>query len=191
MGRGARHRDLGNVVDDVEATAQFWLQEELWERDHDPTLGLCSGKIFNFLIMLVYAMRRCMSARGLCYVDSAGEVYPCSNCSASKILSGGNLRVSDFEPIWEDPAWPIRGITWDSFADTCRGCAVADESRYFCSGRCPSSSYALHRELTGCGSSEFQKLSILRREELFREHVHDSPAVAVRTTLDAPRDTDA
>jgi len=178
MGRGQLYRDLQNQVADVELAARFWLAEELWEREKDQTLGLCSGKVFNFLVTMVYTLRRCMSGRGLCYVDSAGEVYPCSNCSGSKIMSGGSLQLRSFADIWNNDKWEIRGITWKSFENTCEGCPISDDS-YFCSGRCPGSSYALNGIVNGCGVSEFQRLSIQRREELFRKHIRAEPRVAI------------
>ncbi|HEY3567731.1 MAG TPA: radical SAM protein [Thermoanaerobaculia bacterium] len=177
MGRGKLYRELQNQVGDIEKAAQFWLAEEKWERVKDKELGLCAGKVFNFLITMVYTLRRCMSGRGLCYVTSDGTVYPCSNCSGSKILNGGSLLERSFADIWNDDDWPIRGITWKTFLEkTCQGCQINSEE-FFCTGRCPSSSYALNGVVDGCGVSEFQRHSILRREELFREVIHEEPRI--------------
>lgn len=177
MGRGRLNRHLINGVDNVEAAARFWIAEEEWERVRDPKLGLCAGKVFNFLLTMVYATRRCMSGRGLCYVNSNGDVYPCSTCSGNKVLCAGNVAWSPFAEIWNSP-WDIRGITWDTFADTCKGCAVSDR-RFFCTGRCPGSSSVLNGRFDGCGSTDFQKASILRREDLFKNRIHAEPAVRV------------
>ena len=147
------------------------------ERIKDRELGLCSGKVFNFLITMVYSMRRCMSGRGMCYVTSDGTVWPCTNCSAGKVLAGGNLRERPFAEIWNDDEWPIRKITWKSFLDkACVGCPI-NSDEYFCTGRCPSNSFAQNGTLDGCGVSEFQRQSILRREELFRQQVNDRPRI--------------
>jgi radical SAM protein with 4Fe4S-binding SPASM domain len=177
MGRGSLYRELQNQVGDIEKAAQFWIAEEKWERIKDKELGLCAGKVFNFLITMVYSLRRCMSGRGLCYVTSDGTVFPCSNASGNKILAGGSLLERSFADIWNDELWPIRGITWNTFLDkACQGCPINDED-YFCTGRCPSSSYALNGVVDGCGVSEFQRHSILRREELFRELIHEEPRI--------------
>lgn len=177
MGRGRLYRELQNQLGDIEKAAQFWLTEEKWERIKDRQLGLCAGKVFNFLITMVYSIRRCMSGRGLCYITSDGTVYPCSNCSGSKILAGGNLRERAFADIWNDNEWPIRAITWKNFLNkACDGCAI-NSDEYFCTGRCPGSSYALNGVLDGCGVSEFQRHSILRREELFRQEINDHPRI--------------
>jgi radical SAM protein with 4Fe4S-binding SPASM domain len=177
MGRGRLNSGLVNTVDDVEAAAKFWITEEEWERVHDPRLGLCAGKVFNFLLTMVYATHRCMSGRGLCYVNSNGDVYPCSTCSGNKVLCAGNVGWTPFGEIWRGP-WDIRGITWETFADTCNGCALSDR-RYFCTGRCPGSSSVLHGRLDRCGTTAFQKASILRREELFKTRIRSEPAVKV------------
>ena len=177
MGRGALYREMQNTTADVEAAARFWLAEEEWERVRDRKLGLCTGKVFNFLLTMVYATRRCMSGRGVCYVDSSGDVYPCTTCSGARVLCGGNVQIRPFAQVWEDE-WEIRGITWDSFRSACKGCPL-DEEKYFCTGRCPGSSSVHHGTLHECGMSEFQRLGVLRREELFREHVRAEPRVAV------------
>src|SRR5436853_4666238 len=118
-----------------------------------------------------------MSVRALCYITSDGTVYPCSNCSGSKVLAGGNLMERPFADIWNDDQWPIRAITWNNFLNkTCEGCSVNSQD-FFCTGRCPGSSYALNGVLDGCGVSEFQRHSILRREELFRQEVNDHPRI--------------
>lgn len=180
MGRGASHPDLLNNAADVERAAQFWLMEEQWERVKDPTLGLCAGKVFNFLLTMVFATRRCMSGRGLCYVTSAGDVYPCSTCSGAKVLAGGSLHMNEFREIWEDPDWPIRQITWHTFRHACADCPV-NADKYFCTGRCPGSSAVLNSTLHDCGTTEFQRLSIFRREEMFRQHIRAEPKVFVRS----------
>lgn len=177
MGRGELYRQMLNTTADVEAAARFWLAEEQWERVKDQKLGLCTGKVFNFLLTMVFASRRCMSGRGLCYVDSSGDVYPCTTCSGSRVLCGGNIQFSSFRDVW-DGDWDIRRITWKNFEQTCDGCPINDD-KYFCTGRCPSSSYVYHRTYDGCGMTDFLRQSVQRREELFRENVQPEPLVSV------------
>ncbi len=177
MGRGLLFRELANTTADVETAARFWLAEEQWERVKDQRLGLCTGKVFNFLLTMVFATRRCMSGRGLCYVDSSGDVYPCTTCSGNRILCGGNIQRRSFADVWHDQ-WEIRGITWRNFEKTCEGCPINDD-KYFCTGRCPSSSYAYHHTFDECGMTDFLRSSVHRREELFRQHVQAEPRVVL------------
>lgn len=176
MGRGALFPKLVNPAEDVELAARFWIEEEKWERVKDPRLGLCSGKIFNFLLAMVFAMQRCMSGRGLCYVTSAGDVYPCSTCSGRKVLCAGNVQMEAFADLWAGDTWDIRQITWKHYEDTCKECPVRPD-HYFCTGRCPGSSSVLNNRLDGCGNTAFQRASILRRETLFREQIRAEPRV--------------
>jgi radical SAM protein with 4Fe4S-binding SPASM domain len=184
MGRGKFYKELQNRIDDIEKAAQFWITEEKWGRIKDQELGLCSGKVFAFLFTMVYSMQRCMSGRGLCYITSDGTVYPCSNCSSSALFPGGNLLEKSMADIWNDDSWPIRGVTWKSYLkDVCEGCALNDDTKFFCTGRCPGSSMALNGEVIGCGVSDFQRHSILRREELFREEMKEEPGRRLNSDL--------
>lgn len=178
MGRGAAHAELAAEAEDVDLAAQFWIEEEVWEREHDAILGLSAGRVFSFLLTMVYATRRCMSGRGLCYVNSAGDAYPCSTCAGNKVLCGGNVQMQSFAEIWQGE-WDIRQITWSTYRSACQGCAL-NEDRYFCTARCPGSSSVLHGRFDACGATDFQKKSTLRREELFRERVFAEPAVRVQ-----------
>lgn len=178
MGRGQHHQELANNVADVELASRFWVEEEKWEREHDQTLGLCTGKVYNFLLAMSFATQRCMSGRGLCYVDSSGDVYPCTTCSGGRTLPGGNVRMQDFREIWASESWEIRGITWSNFKSACEGCPI-DDPRYYCTGRCPGSSNVLNGHLFGCGMTEFQRESVLRRESLFREQIAQEPRVTI------------
>jgi radical SAM protein with 4Fe4S-binding SPASM domain len=179
MGRGALHTDLASTMDDVERTAQFWIREEEWCREKDQRLGLCAGKVLDFLYTLVFATRRCMSGRGVCYVNSSGDVFPCSTSAGNKVMCGGNIQMSSFADVWADPDWIVRRITWDNYASTCEGCPINDD-KYFCTGRCPSQSSILNGSFEGCGTTEFQRQSILRREQLFRERIMPEPRVELR-----------
>lgn len=181
MGRGALYRQMINSSADVELAARFWLQEEAWERVRDQRLGLCTGKVYNFLMTMVFATRRCMSGRGLCYVDSSGDVYPCTTCSGARVLCGGNVQMSSFTRIWRDEHWDIRDMTWANFRATCEGCPI-DDDKYFCTGRCPGSSSVHNGTYDGCGMTEFLIESVQRREELFRATIKAEPRVEVAVT---------
>lgn len=185
MGRGGAHLHHCHAVEDAAEVARFWIKEEEWERIHDVQFGLSAGRIFGFLLTMSFAIHRCMSGRGICYITSNGDVFPCTTCAGSKVLVAGNLEFESLERIWNG-AWDIRGITWDTFKEACRDCDIASEE-YYCTSRCPGSSSVLNRRLDGCGASEFLKLSIIERERLFKERIRARPAVPVRTVpLPAP-----
>jgi len=167
LGRGKKHRELENSVDDVEQAAQFWLRECTWEHEYHKKAGLCVGVIFNYGLSLAYMTRRCSSGRYLAYIAADGTVYPCTMCAGEEIFSPGNIRLQRFPALWHTD-WEIREFSWHRFEKTCEGCPVND-SLYYCAARCPAMSFARHRDFTSCGASDFEKLSTLVRTGLIQQ----------------------
>lgn len=161
LGRAKQHRDLENRPEHVDIAAKFWMRETEWEHEYHEQVGLCVGRIFNYGVTLGYMTSRCSSGRFLCYICADGTVYPCTMCAGEKILSAGNVRDKSFAEFWRSD-WQIRHYSWDNFRSTCNGCVI-DDPQYYCSGRCPATSHARHGELFGCGSSDFEKLSLITR----------------------------
>lgn len=133
MGRASLYKHLAHRKDDADAVAKFWIAEEEWDRVRDLELGLCAGKVFVFLLAMVFALRRCMSGRGICYVTSNGDLFPCTTCSGNKVLCAGNVAWTPFNEIWRAD-WDIRDITWDTFEAACKGCTIADRDYFFAPG---------------------------------------------------------
>jgi radical SAM protein with 4Fe4S-binding SPASM domain len=167
LGRGKRHRYLENTTDDVDLAAQFWMRECEWEHEYHKKAGLCVGLIFNYGLSLANMTSRCSSGRFLCYVCADGTVYPCTMTAGEEILSPGNVRDRSFAELWRAD-WPIRHYSWANFKETCKGCVVNDP-RYYCSARCPAMSHARNDTLFGCGASDFEKLSLIKRTALLEQ----------------------
>lgn len=156
--------ELENVPEDVNKAARFWLKEMAWEHEYHEKVGLCVGLIFNYGLTLAYMSRRCSSGRFLAYICADGTVYPCTMCAGENILSPGNLREQAFSQLWRTE-WPIRKRSWDDFKEACEGCPLNNE-HYYCSGRCPAMSHARNGNYHSCGSSPFEKLSLVVRTSL-------------------------
>jgi radical SAM protein with 4Fe4S-binding SPASM domain len=169
LGRGKRYAYLENTTDDVDLAAEFWMRECEWEHEYHRKAGLCVGLIFNYGLTLSSMTRRCSSGRFNCYVCADGTVYPCTMCAGEEILSPGNTRNRSFADFWRDE-WEIRKYSWANFKDTCEGCIVNDP-RYYCSSRCPATSHARNGRLFGCGSSDFEKLSLITRTAMLERTV--------------------
>lgn len=167
LGRGKIHRHLQNSVDDVELAAKFWVRETEWEHEYHEKVGLCVGMIFNYGITLGAMTSRCSSGRFLCYICADGTVYPCTMCAGEQILSPGNVRGKSFIDFWRSQ-WDIRNYSWANFRDTCNGC-VLDDPKFYCSGRCPATSHARNNRFFGCGSSDFEKLSLITRSAMIEK----------------------
>jgi radical SAM protein with 4Fe4S-binding SPASM domain len=192
LGRGKRHRYLENTVDDVALAASFWLRECEYEHEYHKKAGLCVGLIFNYGLTLSSMTHRCSSGRFLCYIGADGTVFPCTMCAGEEILSPGNLRGRPFKEFWLED-WEVRKFSWHNFKETCEGCVVNDP-RYFCTARCPALSHARNNRYIGCGSSDFEKLSLITRTAMLdRTEVGQTNGLRVETgtrndaTVPAPK----
>jgi radical SAM protein with 4Fe4S-binding SPASM domain len=168
LGRGKLNPWLQNGTDDVELAAKFWIRETDLEHAYHEEVGLCVGLIFNYGITLGHMTSRCSSGRFLSYVCADGTVYPCTMCAGEQILSPGNVRGRSFADFWRNEQWDIRRYSWDNFKKTCEGCVVNDPE-YYCSGRCPATSHARNGRLFDCGSSPFEKLSLITRTAMMQK----------------------
>jgi radical SAM protein with 4Fe4S-binding SPASM domain len=175
LGRGKLHPWLQNGTEDVELAAKFWMRETEWEHEYHEKVGLCVGLIFNYGVTLGYLTSRCSSGRSLCYICADGTVYPCTMCAGEKILSAGNVRGRSFAEFWRSE-WQIRRFSWENFRETCNGCVVNDP-KYYCSGRCPATSHARHGKYFNCGSSPFEKLSLITRTAMLEKTPYGQPNI--------------
>lgn len=182
LGRGKRNRHLENTVDDVDVAARFWMRECEWEHEYHKKAGLCVGLIFNYGLTLGSMTRRCSSGRFLSYICADGTVYPCTMCAGENILSPGNVRDRPFAEFWREQ-WDIRNFSWDNFREACDGCIVNDP-RYFCTARCPAQSHARNNHLTGCGASDFEKLSLITRTALLESTTLGESVPTAATALE-------
>lgn len=164
IGRGKRHPELENTVEDVPDAARFWLDECLWEHEYHTHAGLCVGTIFNYGLSLAYMTRRCSSARYLCYVASDGTLFPCTMCAGEDLFANGSVANRHFHEAWH-AHWPIRDRCWDDFAEACKGCRI-NSDEYYCASRCPALSYARHGQFNQCGASEFEIESAIVRTRM-------------------------
>jgi radical SAM protein with 4Fe4S-binding SPASM domain len=185
LGRGKLNPWLQNSTADVELAAKFWVRETEFEHKYHEEVGLCVGLIFNYGITLSYLTSRCSSGRFLCYICADGTVYPCTMCAGEEILSPGNIRDQSFPDFWRSP-WGIRNYSWKNFRKTCEGCVI-DDPKYFCSGRCPATSHARNKELFGCGSSPFEKLSLITRTAMLEKTAIDLDVPAKADAMGEPR----
>lgn len=127
---------------------------------------------FDFVYRLEYATRRCKGGRAVAYVTSDGNIFPCSNCSATGLYMAGNIRRNSFKDIWDNSFRDIRDIKWQHF-NQCKTCDVANKD-YFCEFRCPALSKNLHNDPFICGATPYIQKSILLKSllnELMKENI--------------------
>lgn len=135
--------------------------------------GLCFTKFFDQCYTLSQAIRREFCGISLVYVQSDGQVFPCTTCASAKRFRAGHLRHESFAAIWAQGFRDIRRITWEDFQG-CSTCELAREP-YICTSRCPVMSEVYTGDPLQCGSTPFLQESLRLRTsaELAREGRED------------------
>lgn len=172
VGRALLHPDMFLQPDQVEEVFEVYKrcmnrysQEPI---DDVVTDGLDDNQIsamqsidtIKFCQRLEVATGREKCARSMAYINSAGDVYPCSNCMAGNLYKGGNLRDHSFAEIWETGFDAFREITFDQYK-VCDSCPV-NEAGIWCQFRCPPLATNISRNPLGCGATDYLKLFMVR-----------------------------
>ncbi|MGW0911395.1 radical SAM/SPASM domain-containing protein [Streptomyces sp. NPDC002784] len=105
--------------------------------------------------------------RSVVYVNSRGDVYPCSNCMSGQLHRAGNLAERSFADIWETGFDAFRDIRFSDHT-VCGSCPVAAEDLW-CQFRCPPLARNLTGDPTGCGATEYLQEFMLRAGRYWRE----------------------
>lgn len=101
--------------------------------------------------------------RTIAYINSAGDVYPCSNCMSNGDYNSGNLREQTFKEIWESGFDEFRDITFDDF-EGCQSCSVYQEG-IWCQFRCPPLAKNVSKNELGCGATEYLQRFMLEANQ--------------------------
>ncbi|MFE0676402.1 radical SAM/SPASM domain-containing protein [Streptomyces sp. NPDC058867] len=105
--------------------------------------------------------------RSVVYVNSRGDVYPCSNCMSGQLHRAGNLAERSFADIWETGFDAFRDIRFSDHT-VCGTCPVAAED-IWCQFRCPPLAKNLTGDARGCGATEYLQEFMLRSGRYWRE----------------------
>jgi radical SAM protein with 4Fe4S-binding SPASM domain len=105
--------------------------------------------------------------RSVVYVNSRGDVYPCSNCMSGQLHRAGNLAERSFAEIWETGFDAFRDIRFSDHT-VCGRCPVAAEDLW-CQFRCPPLARNLTGDPKGCGATEYLQEFMLRAGRYWRE----------------------
>jgi AdoMet-dependent heme synthase len=118
--------------------------------------------------------------RSVVYVNSRGDVYPCSNCMSGQLHRAGNITERSFADIWENGFDEFRDIRFSDHT-VCGECPVAREGNW-CQFRCPPLARNLTGDPKGCGATEYLQEFMLRSGRYWRARAEKN----IRLTL-APR----
>jgi AdoMet-dependent heme synthase len=115
--------------------------------------------------------------RSVVYVNSRGDVYPCSNCMSGQLYRAGNITRKPFAEIWESGFDEFRDIHFSDHT-VCGGCPVAQEGNW-CQFRCPPLARNLTGDAKGCGATEYLQEFMLRSGRYWRRRAEQN----IRLTL--------
>jgi radical SAM protein with 4Fe4S-binding SPASM domain len=158
IGRGRRFPELMPTPRLAAQAARLYKRDAEHEQEMMVKTGLCFTKVFQKCYVLSKATRREFCGTALVYIQSDGEVYPCTTCSSAGRFRAGNIRERSFAEIWEDGFRELRAISWDDFKG-CKSCDLAQEP-YFCTSRCPVMSEVYTSDPLVCGSTPYLKESL-------------------------------
>ncbi|MFF6994919.1 radical SAM/SPASM domain-containing protein [Streptomyces sp. NPDC008313] len=115
--------------------------------------------------------------RSVVYVNSRGDVYPCSNCMSGQLYRAGNITGRSFADIWENGFDEFRDIRFSDHS-VCGPCPVAQED-IWCQFRCPPLARNITGDPKGCGATEYLQEFTLRAGRYWRARKQNN----VRLTL--------
>lgn len=161
IGRGSRYPDLMPTSRLAEQAARLYKRDALHEQEMMAKTGLCFTKIFQKCYVLSKATKREFCGTALVYIQSDGDVYPCTTCSSVGRFYAGNIRQSTFRDIWENGFKELRSISWDMFS-SCKECDLAKDP-FFCTSRCPVMSEVYTGDSLKCGSTPYLMESLRLR----------------------------
>jgi len=101
--------------------------------------------------------------RSVVYVNSSGEVYPCSNCMSNNAYKAGNIVECSFKQVWDEGFNEFRSIVFDDF-NRCKSCAV-HQNDIWCQFKCPPLSMNVTGSPNECGATEYLRIFMLRANE--------------------------
>jgi AdoMet-dependent heme synthase len=98
--------------------------------------------------------------RSVAYIDSSGNVYPCSNCMSNEIYKAGNITEASFQDIWNTGLDEFRSKLFSDHPD-CQTCPV-QMGEVWCQFRCPPLAANVSGHELGCGATDYLRLFMLK-----------------------------
>ena len=191
IGRALLHPDMLLRSDQVDEAFDIYQRcmdrysaprdEPVFENTDEDVASIKSVDTVKFCQRLERATAQEKCARSIAYVNSAGDVFPCSNCMSNRMYAGGNLRQKSFAEIWREGFDDFREITFDQHL-VCASCPV-NNAGVWCQFRCPPLASNVSQNPLGCGATEYLRLFMIRTHEYWENR----RASNIKLTLDPQR----
>lgn len=139
--------DIFTIIKDM------YVNGELCDSDLDGTF------LQTMVLPLKDLVRRkyCGTGSSTIFLDSNGDIFPCTNTLGSKFFYCGNIREKSFSDIWEKSE-TLKFLRNKVNVDEIEGCKSC-EIRYICSGYCRGMNY----QVTGKIDSQYVWCASIKR----------------------------
>lgn len=158
IGRGQHFKHFLPKPDKAESAVALEKKDDAHERRMMEKTGLTFTNFFHQCYKLSASIKQEFCGISLVYIQSDGEIFPCTTCSSTQKYGAGNIRETSFSEIWNNGFDAIRSIHFDDFKG-CHSCDLST-SPYFCTSRCPVTSEVYTGDPLQCGSTPFLKESL-------------------------------
>lgn len=178
VGRALLHPDLLLQPEDIDEVFEVYKRcmdrfsqgpediDEIKPVENDDQ-QLYTVQTINFTQRLEKATNQEKCGRTFVYINSSGNVYPCSNCMSNNMFMAGNLREHSFKHIWENGFDEFRSITYNDF-QACASCEVY-QSDIWCQFRCPPLAQNVSKDPKGCGATDYIRQFMLKTNAYWQE----------------------
>lgn len=175
IGRALLNPDIMLTPDQVEEVFDIYVRcmdryqhdtnitfgESPWISNSDTGEAEITGiETIKFCQQLERATGQEKCGRSVVYINSAGDVYPCSNCMSNNQYLAGNIVDKTFKDVWDVGFSAFRSITFEDY-EQCAQCAV-QQNGVWCQFRCPPLSMNLNGHENVCGATEYLRLFMLK-----------------------------
>ncbi|HDR7888519.1 TPA: radical SAM protein [Bacillus toyonensis] len=187
IGRALLHPDLMLKIEDIEEVFDAYKQcmdkfsENPFEEDFlsdKEKEDLYVVQTIKFCQSLERATNQEKCGRSLVYINSAGEVYPCSNCMSNSMYKAGNLENFSFKEIWTNGFRDFREITFDQY-EICNNCDINKED-IWCQFRCPPLSHNVSKNIKGCGATDYLKIFMMKTHKYWADREKQNIKLTMR-----------
>jgi radical SAM protein with 4Fe4S-binding SPASM domain len=203
VGRALLHPDMllrPEDVDEVFEVYQRCMDRYSTEPDQEPVEApagparraadeIRGVDTIQFCQRLERAVGQEKCGRSVVYVNSRGDVYPCSNCMSGQLYKAGNTTEKSFAEIWEHGFDEFRDIRFSDHS-VCGSCPVAAED-IWCQFRCPPLAKNITGDPKGCGATEYLQEFTLRSGRYWRARKQRNVRLTLTPRQSGPADPSA
>lgn len=159
VGRALKNQHIMLRLSDMEKSKKIYYECMAFERKAQKDSNYKKVGLISFCTQIEQATQQEKCGRTFAYINSSGDVYPCSNCMSNCVYKASNIRKESFKNIWNNKFSDMRRVKYKDFKD-CPNCPV-EKAGIWCQFKCPPLSKNVSGDETSCGATEYLKKFML------------------------------